>query len=350
MGYDAVHLVGETDDTHTCDEEMAGHIQTYLDAVREVAPQNSNALLLVEQKVALFGVRDDVYGTADAIVISGDNELDVFDFKYGAGVLVDVEANPQLMIYALGALLSLKDCANVKWVRLHIVQPRHHSGGHRSCAIEAGELTSKFADEVRSAAIATDDLAEPRLSAGEHCRWCLATPHCPELRERAMERTKHLFQEVDEATILQPLALVPVKATDRTPVGTLTTEELGSALAAFPLIEAWMKAVREHAYDRAAKGDVPPGFKMVQKTGNRKWTDEASAELVMEAYDVDAHEKPKLKSPAQAEKGLPNVQRERLMNQLAAKPKTGTALVPTSDKRPAVTAGDVFKEIKGESQ
>jgi hypothetical protein len=350
MGYDAVHLVGETDDTHTCDEEMAGHIQTYLDAVREVAPQNNNALLLVEKKVTLSEVRDDIHGTADALVISWDNKsLDVFDFKYGAGVLVEVEDNPQLMIYALGALLSIRECARVEFVRLHIVQPRHHAGGHRSCAIEAGELMSKFADEVRSAAIATDDLAEPRLSAGEHCRWCLANPHCPELRKAAMERTRHLFQEVDEATILQPFALAPAKPPPPA-AGTLTTEELGSALTAFPLIETWMRAVREHAYDRAAKGDVAPGFKMVQKTGNRKWADEASVELVMEAYDVDAHEKPKLKSPAQAEKGLPNVQRERLMNQLAAKPKTGTALVPTSDKRPAVTAGDVFKEIKGESQ
>lgn len=345
-GEDAVRMIGHTNNIFTCDEQMAAYVQEYLDVVREVHDPDElpgvgllESTLFVERKVSLVGVRPDIYGTADAIVVSHNGKtLSVFDLKYGAGVFVDVEDNPQLKLYALGALLSMPECAKIEHVCLYVVQPRHYSGGCHYFSLSSSDLLAKFAAEIQRGAAATD-ASEAKVNPGEHCRWCLAKPHCPTLRAAALERTKHLFDD----RAMSAHRLVPVKSPP--PVGSLTTAEIANALEVFPLIEEWMKAVREHAYDRAAKGDVAPGFKLVDKTGNRKWTDESAAELVLEAYDANPYAKPKLLSPAQAEKMLPKLQREILMRQLAVKPKTGTVLVPASDKRPAITAGDVFDNL-----
>ena len=111
---DAVHFLGTTDGTFTCDEDMAGYVQEYLDEVRALLIDG--ATLMVEERVSLEGLIDDCHGTADAIVLSGDGkELDVFDFKYGAGIFVGADDNPQLRIYGLGALLTFADeCSSTK--------------------------------------------------------------------------------------------------------------------------------------------------------------------------------------------------------------------------------------------
>jgi len=326
-----------------CTEEMAGYVQEYLDEVR--AYMFGGASLFVEQRVDVCESVGEVYGTADAIVLSGDGKsLDVFDFKYGAGVFVGVEDNPQLWVYGLGALETLprKDgeesnrCDDVEVVTVHIVQPRHHQGGHHWQDIPVGKLRAWGEKTLRDAVDATSIASAP-LVAGEHCRWCLAKPTCPQLRRAALEHTRHLFEDEDLA--------VPAK-TPPAPES-LTPEQIAAALAAFPVIEQWLKAVREHAYDLASAGAIPPGYKLVGKRSIRQWKDEAATVLALEAFlpaGSAIYAPLKVLSPAQAEKLLPKGERE-IIAQLTHKPKSGTTLVPASDKRPAVTPGDVFGEL-----
>ena len=336
---DGVHMIGETDMLHVVDEDMAGHIQDYLDAVREVVEASGKeASMLVEQKVAAL---DDVYGTADAVVID-DTVLHVFDYKHGAGVLVEVENNPQLRIYAVGVLRTfVKECVNVQRIKVHIVQPRHHHGGHVEESITRDDLI-QWAQTMGTRASATY-VPDAPLKAGEHCRFCDAKPSCPQLRKDSLARTQHLFEDGDLDKPKDP----PLPAT-------LTPDQLAEALQAFPMIEQWMHAVRENAYDRAAKGEMLPGFKLVDKKSHRKWLDEDVTRIILEAYDVDPDAPAKTLSPAQAEKKIPKDQRRALMPQLARKSKTGTVLVPESDKRAVAAPADVFdaipSDVKSESE
>ncbi len=325
----ASFFLGETDGIHTVDEDMAEHLQTYLDVV-----DGLGNIRYIEQKVALDGLRPDIRGTADAVVFEG-GVLHVVDLKFGAGHYVEVEGNPQLWIYALAALLSMPDweSSDVDWVTVHIVQPRHHQGpAHRQEDIRVGDLLDWGQDALLPAAIATEELDAP-LVCGDHCLFCPAKPGCEELRESSLRRTQHLFK----GTSLVPKETMPS-------VDTMAPEEIAKCLEVFATIELWIKAVREHAYTQADKGVEVPRHKLVDKKSNRKWNDETTAVMLLEAFVPDAAKlfgKAKLVSPAQAEKLLPKGSKA-LIDSLAHKPKAGTVLVPESDSRKAHDGGAVF--------
>ena len=84
-------------------DEMIGHADTYLDYITAAALAFEEApYVAIEKKVDLTRWIPDGFGTADCILIS-QNVLHVIDFKYGKGVPVSAEHNPQLVLYALGA-------------------------------------------------------------------------------------------------------------------------------------------------------------------------------------------------------------------------------------------------------
>ena len=327
----ATDYIGETDGEFIVDAEMAAHIQEYLDVVEELRLYADD--IYFEKKVRLHTIRKDCWGTADAIVFSGE-VLDVIDLKFGAGKWADVIDNPQLKIYALGALLTyLGRSFPVKRVRMHIVQPRHHKGGHSVYEMSKEDLFQWGRVDLALAAEATDKPDAPFVP-GDWCHFCDVKPTCPKLREVATERTKHLF--ADEG--MKTPAKTPPSPNEMTP------EQISEALAAFPLIEAWIGAVRSHAHDEATHGRPIPGRKLVQKIGNRAWTDEEEAQECLELFDVHPFAEPKLLSPAQAEKKLKKDQKA-IIGKLVHRPQTGMLLVEDSDKRPAIPSGDVFGSL-----
>lgn len=334
-GLQAEAMLDSTDGEFTCDGDMVGHVQTYIDAVLDVEPARGCEPAF-EVKVTLTGVRNDIHGTLDAMVLAPGNVLHVFDLKYGSGVFVDVEDNPQLKIYALGVLLTFGSLmSKVEEVVLHVVQPRHHRGGHSLWTVGAVELRAWGSVVLKEAARLTDDPAAA-LHAGEWCGFCRAKPICPELRRASLEHAGQLF--TDET--MEAPAKVPPKPESLGP------EELATALAAFPVIEQWIRAVREHAYGLAAGGSAPPGFKLVAKVGNRRWKDEADAAAALEMFLPDGKEpwqERRLLSPAQAEKLLGKGDK-KVVAGLTTKPHTGSVLVPVADKRPALVRADVFDD------
>ncbi len=329
---EAADLVGynaEVEGNHyELDDEMAGYVQSYLDVCAAYA--EGDALTFIETKVKLHGLKD-VYGTADFIAAT-EHELDVVDFKYGAGVYVPVEENPQLRIYASGAvdLLTKKHKVEPEFIRCHIVQPRHYlapgDDGHSVEELHIGELVEWRAwliDRVQ----ATKDPDAP-LIAGDHCRWCLAKHKCPVLREHAVELAQDVF--ADEAMTVPKAPPAPTE---------LSNQQISQILEATPRVEEWIKAIRSEAYDRANAGASIPGYKIVEKTGHRKWVDEKDVRQAFEEKGKDPHVA-KLKSPNQAEKDLGKA----LVAKLAVKPVTGTVLVPESDPRPTMRLEDVFHD------
>ena len=103
------------------DEDMVDAVQLYLDTIQGVIAKSPNTKYrggvekpcphdfhAIEAKVALTHMDPGAFGTADFVHYSRLNkELTVVDFKYGAGIPVDVINNKQLLYYALGAYWTL---------------------------------------------------------------------------------------------------------------------------------------------------------------------------------------------------------------------------------------------------
>jgi hypothetical protein len=335
----------------------------YVDAVNRDAQG-----LWVEQRVSFGGAiglatdADDGFGTADAIVARG-SELIVVDLKCGRGVDVQAEDNPQLQLYAIGALELLDGVAgDFDTVRCVIVQPR--AGGVKEWVISkadlyqwAGSFGVDTVTQVQRARDAAHSGFGPglydHLSPGEkQCRFCPAKATCPALRNEVALQVQGAItvpMSADEFA-----ALDPVK-----PAADTSAEYLAGALTKVDLIEDWCKAVRAEAERRLLAGDEVPGFKVVQgKRGNRGWTDAAEVEKtfketfrlkIEEMYDL------KLISPTTAEKlHKAKVIGPRqwakvtgLITQSEGKPH----VAPASDPRPALDirpVRDDFSDLAGE--
>lgn len=158
-----------------------------------------------------------------------------------------------------------------------------------------------------------EDFADKFLNISEKgCRWCLAAPKCPAMKQKANEVARRAFSNA--------LPYEPA--------------ELAETLDQLPVLEGWIKKVREFAYEEAEKGHEIPNYKLVNKVARRAWRDEEAVAKALDALGVEAFER-KLISPAAAEKQLPKELRDKL-DELTFKESSGHALVHESDKRPAV--------------
>lgn len=122
----AAHYIGKGMPNGTVvDADFARYVQMYVDYVQQIVAANPGAVLLVEQVLPidhLTGERGAV-GTADAVILTS-TEIVLCDLKFGRGVQVFAEENPQLMMYALGALRMFGMAADFQTARLVIIQPR----------------------------------------------------------------------------------------------------------------------------------------------------------------------------------------------------------------------------------
>ena len=321
----------------TADAVMLGHLDDY---VHHCAARIQAGPFWIESKVQ--AVPGKVYGTADFIAVDVDT-LEVIDFKYGAGVPVSPVENSQAKIYAIGALDKLMQGSPhiykaIKTVRICIFQPRCSAGGGTD-EISKEDLLAWHKETLLPGVKATeevdgDPLAEPPRCAGDWCRFCPVKGSCYALKDAALTAARGVFADVTEIVV----------AKKQPDPRDLTVDQIGKALEAVPLVETWIKALHEHAYNLANGGTRIPGHKIIRKVGNRVWTDEAAAKKMlveMLPEGESPYAEPKLLSPAQAEKKLDPIGKA-LVDQLTHKPDAGTALVPDSDKRPAFLPGDVF--------
>ena len=328
--------------------EMRDNVRVYVDHVKALA-DGPDIILQVEQQVK---VSDDCWGTADALIWNPKlKTLYVRDLKYGAGVAVEVTNNLQLKIYALAALLTAGYPAEV--IDVGVVQPRipHADGTARSKEYLAVDLIDFHADlldaiaRVRQAETNGDlylkfKSSKPEAAAEweskylhptvKGCQWCPSSATCPKVKLLAQETAKQAFT---------------VATVDNGGVRSYDPEELADTLDKLPILEAWIKNVREFAYAEAEKGHAIPNYKLVEKRPSRKWRDEQEAADALDMLGIDCFEK-KLMTPAAVEKTLPKDQKN-LLEQLTVKESSGHTLVHESDTRPAVSldAKSAFGEI-----
>lgn len=319
-------------------EEMVEAVQRYVDIVRGLGGD-----LMVEQKVDFgnwIGVEDQ-FGTSDSLVVL-DKELIVVDLKYGKGVRVEAEDNPQLQLYALGCY-DIAELAGyeIETVRLMIVQPRLPSVSEWVCSIDdlkAFALEAKIA--ARHAIHQWEGKAEPKLTPGEkQCRWCKAKATCPAL---AAEVKSHIFDEVAASS----LDFSDLSASETVPNMAFVNEaNLASHMRAVDLVEKWCSAVRAEVERRLVEGKPVDGFKLVAgKKGARAWADKEAAEAALKSMrlkDADMYDY-SLISPTTAEKlakagKLGDRQWKKLCDDHITQTQGKPSVAPVSDKRPAIS-------------
>jgi hypothetical protein len=287
--------------------------------------------LLIEQGFHLQALHQLYWGTADACVVSPPR-LWVADLKTGAGHAVpirrpDGRVNFQLGGYALGALNGLPvGLANeITSIELCVVQPR--LGEPQTTIMDLGDIQNLAADLHVLAEAATRPDAP--LVPGDHCGFCRARGDCPALRAAALEAAGADFDIVDPAA---PLLTLPNPAT-------LTLEQLGRVLEGADIIDTWLHGCRVHAKQLADRGQMIPGWKLVNKIGRRIWVDPDRALEHLDMLPMEDRYVVKPVSPPQAEKALKHLKLKKPedWSDLITMSDPGTALVPEDDKRPAVS-------------
>lgn len=299
-------------------KEMDEHITGYYNYIQsQIQPEDK---VLIECRFDLSSVFPGAFGTADTVIWkAATKRLKVIDLKYGEGIPVAAENNPQLTYYALGAFLTLKVPAEE--IEMVIYQPRlvlNDDEGIRSTVISAIDLLD-FMVDLRTYAEATTKPDAP-FHPGYYCRYCLANPGCPALDETTQALAKTSFS----------------------PGVVFTPEQLRVALDKRDAVRAALTALDEFAYAAAESGMKIPGYKIVAKRATRKWKNDDDVKTLLANDLGEAMFAPKeLKSPAQMEKIVPKETLAPYIEGISS----GNVLVEESDKRPEVkklTAAEVF--------
>jgi Protein of unknown function (DUF2800) len=313
---------------------MVEGVQVYLDAVRKFTAAGYR--LEVEVKLNLGHLSKGAFGTGDSVLYHPKRfHLAVVDLKYGRGVQVYPEDNPQLLSYGSGAN---KLFGTVELISLVIVQPRASGQAVRQWDLTPDVLRQFEIDFTQAVKEASEPDAP--LCAGGWCQFCPAAATCPEYRNLALRLAQAEFRSMSE----EPDVNLPVVHLPDPPA--MTTDELGHLLSAVDLIEDWIAAVKSHALKRALNGDVPTGHKLVRKNTLRRWVNEdKAAGALASLYDLDMDQiwSRKIISPAQAEKLIDKPSRAAL-HSLIMRPDGDATLAPLNDKRPAM-AIDAKKEF-----
>lgn len=295
-------------------EEMLNHTDTYLDYVSSIVHgYQTRPYVAIEKRLDFSNYVPEGFGTGDCIVIHGDT-LHVIDFKYGKGVPVSAEENPQMMLYAIGAYEAYAILYPISKVKLSIVQPR--IGEPSEWEISVSDLLA-WGETVKP--IAQKAFAgEGEFNSGEHCRFCRAKARC---------RARADFNLTLEAQY-------PMKP----PI--ISNEELGQILVKAQNLAKWAKDLEEYALAECLKGNEIPGWKAVEGRGSRTYTNIDEAFKVLMANGIEEamlYERKPLSVPS-VEKLLGKAKYKELL--LAAgyiKTEPGKpTLVPLSDKREAI--------------
>lgn len=300
--------------------EMEECTDDYVTFVLENAAKMTGADISIEQKVSLEKWVPGCFGHADCI-LAGVGELHVIDLKYGTGVPVNAEMNPQFLMYALGALENMYFLFDIRTVTVTAFQPR--LSNISSFSISKDELLSWAEGTLKpGAALAWE--GDGTYAAGEHCRFCRAKAVCRTRAERNLELARYDFA----------------------PPAELTNLEIAAVLERADELAAWAKDVREHALAKAVSGEKFDGWKLVAGRSVRKFSDEAKAADAALAAGYDPYEK-SLMGITALEKLMGRKKFGEVMAGLVVKPKGKPTLVPETDKRHAVDdAADDFNDTQ----
>lgn len=307
------------DEMDECTDGYASYIE---ELVQEAKRTCKDPIVLIEQHLDYSCYVPEGFGTGDFILVA-DGTLHIVDFKYGRGVPVYADHNPQMMLYSLGALNLFDMLYDIKAVTMHIYQPRIQN-------ISVWEITAedlyKWADEELRPKAELANKGEGEFTPGSWCRFCKARNTCRARAESFLELAKMEFR----------------------PPATLSDEELAEVMDKADELSRWANDVMAYATAAAIEeGRHFAGYKVVEGRSVRKFTDAKAVEkAARDAGYTDIYQKSLITLTA-FEKLMGKETFNDVLGSYVEKPKGKLTLIPVSDKRPEVnvnTINDEFEE------
>ena len=303
--------------------EMDGYTDDYVAYVRKSAMEfEKSPYIAIEKRLDLTAYIPDGFGTADCVMI-GERTLHIIDLKYGKGVPVSAENNEQLMIYALGALEAYKMLFAIDTVKVSIVQPRIDNTNSSAYSVTLLRDWGEDVKELANIAIK----GEGKYTPGDWCRFCRARQQC---RARADKNIELAFEVGKKPPLI-------------------TNEEVGEYLRKGEDVAKWLTELQDYALAECLAGRDVDGYKAVEGRGSRAWTDmDAAFEAITEDGTDEAmlYERKPL-TLAQVEKLMGKAHFEDVAGEYVIKNPGKPTLVPSTDKRQAITnkisANEAFK-------
>ena len=308
-------------------EELEMYTDIYVsfatELIDEVKTSCKDPVILIEQRLDYSCYVPEGFGTGDLLIVA-DESLDIVDLKYGRGVAVSAVDNPQMKLYAIGALNLFDSLYDIKKVRMTIVQPRLESISTYEMLTE--DLLSWAENELKPKA----DLAfkgEGEFLSGEHCRFCRVRHNCRARAEEFLDVAKYEFKKPD----------------------LLTDEEIADVLFIANRLSTWANDVHSFASHLAInEGKQWPGFKLVQGRANRKYKDEKAVIKVCEENGITNIYSKSLLGITAMEKLIGKKKFNEMLGTLVERPEGKPTLVPSSDRRKEIKINDTsvadFKE------
>ena len=308
--------VYDTDEMETCTDDYADFVMEQVTKERRRDPDTQ---VFIEQRLDFSCYVPEGFGTGDCLIVS-KGRLHIIDLKYGMGLLVDSEENPQMMLYALAALNQYEEQYQIKKVKLTIFQPRREnvSTWETSVAKLKKWATKELVPKAEKAF-----KGEGEYCPGEWCIFCKAAVKC---RARAEDKLRLAQSEFK----MPPL---------------LTDAEIEDVLAKLPDIKKWADEIQEYALAKALAGKEWAGFKLVEGRSVRKFTDERAVVKAANAAGYHDIYKQSLISITEMEKLMGKAEFSKVLGALVTKPQGKPTLVPDTDKRQAITVSNPKTEF-----
>lgn len=307
----------DSDEMEECTDAYVDFVMEQYETAKQVC---EDPVILIEQRLDFSCYVPDGFGTGDCLIIS-DDRLHIIDFKYGMGVLVEAENNPQMKLYALGALAVYDALYDIREVSMTIFQPRRENVSTWTIPVE--DLKAWAENELKPRAKMAYD-GEGEYLPGEWCTFCRAAVRC---RARAEEKLKLAQTEFR----MPPL---------------LTDAEIEDILAVLPDLTKWANEITTYALDAALNhGKEWNGFKVVEGRSVRKYRDEAAvAEAAKEAGYKDIYRQ-SLIPLTEMQRLMGKDRFEAILGGLITKAPGKPTLVPKSDRRPAMNVSNAINEF-----
>lgn len=299
------------------------YVFTCVSLYKELKASNEYVDVYIEMRTDLRDYIPEAFGSIDFCVAS-DGHLFVVDFKYGKGISVSAEMNPQMMIYALGALQRAGLEYDIDEVSLIIVQPRISNLDRYDMAVD--DLIGWANDVLIPKAKEAFD-GQGSVEAGGWCQFCSVKSRCKALYEEQLKLAAYEFKE----------AML------------LTNDELAEIVLKAKDFTEWLNSIQEYVYNRAANDGVKfKGLKLVEGRQTRQWncdTETAMTEIKARfgLTDEDVYELKALSLTA-IEKKVGKKNFTEKTGDLIVRKSSGLSLVPDTDPRPEAnqSAADDF--------
>ena len=326
--------------------EMNEFVNDYVNEVMTIIKVDNEKIdckVFLEEYVKFDDIVSNGGGTSDVVIV-GDNFIHIIDLKYGKGVPVSAIENPQLRLYALGAVKSHLREVTVTEVRMTIIQPRLRDITTDFMSVRAlNEWAINFVKPRAQLAIE----GQGELCSGEWCKFCKCRAKCKKLADDQLAVAQREFEDIAvENNILEPKNMTP--------------DMLARILFIAPKFIDWFNEVQKYAMQAAINEDLKiPGYKLVEGRSVRQIFDTESVKekLKTAGFSEKDYLKPQeLLGITALEKNVGKKLFNDLCGQFVVKPVGKPVLVPETDKRVALDVkqlrltGEEFEVIETDEQ